>query len=97
MFALAADPILTPTVFEGSLFEEFVDLGAGFVALKRSDGKFVSQVPNEYGRFEVRDSAGAYETFGGGTGIGVKTSWTRPHHDPPDKIFGYFCVQLPNV
>ena len=97
MYALAADPLLTPTVFDDSVFEEFVELGGGFVALKTADGRFVSQVPNAYGRFERRDSAGAYETFGGGAGIGIKTTWTRPYADPPDKIFGYFCVQLPNV
>jgi hypothetical protein len=97
MFALVADPLLTPTVFDGSQFAEFVELGDGLVALKTAAGKYVSQVPNEYGRFETRDAAGAYETFGGGVGIGVKTSWTRPYETPPDKMFGYFCIQLPNL
>jgi len=97
MFGLSIDPLTDETVLTGSVFKEFVDVGDGCVALKRADGTFVSQVPNVYGRFEHRDQAGPYETFGGGPGVGVKTSWTRPHELPPDKIFSYFCVQLPNV
>lgn len=97
MYALTRDPIAEPTVLLGSVFTAFVDLGNGLVALQRADGSFVSQVPNAYGLFETRPAAGPYETFGGGPGLGIKTSWTRPHEVPPDQIFSYFCVQLPNV
>jgi hypothetical protein len=98
MFGLSYDPIALDSVIPGSVFKEFVDLGDGCVALKRADGKLISQVPNEQGKFEYRDGdPGAYETFGGGVGVGIKTSWTRPHELPPDKIYSYFAVQLPNV
>jgi hypothetical protein len=99
MYALTSDPLETTgvCVCEGSQFAEFVDLKNGLVALKTKGGKYVSQVPNTYGAFELRDTVSGYETFGGGTGIGIKTTWTRPTFDPPDQIFSYFCIQLPNV
>lgn len=97
MYGLAADPIADKTVLPGSVFTEFQDLGGGLVALKRPNGTYVSQVPNQFGVFEERTDVGPYETFGGGVGVGVKTSWTRPHELPPDQILSYFAIQLPNV
>jgi hypothetical protein len=77
-----------------SQFQSFDDKGDGLVGLKRADGSYVSQNPNQYGVFSSAPECKAYETFGGGAGVGVKTSWTRPEQG--DKIFSYFCCQLPN-
>jgi len=95
-YALYHDPFsfLEHAPIPNSIFQSFEDKGDGQVALKRSDGTYVSQNPNEYASFSKATEAKAYEIFGGGVGVGVKTSWTRP--DAGDKIFSYFCVQLPN-
>lgn len=96
MYALFKDPIKDRKAIDHSGFAAFVELGNGYVALKTYDGKFVSQIPNEYGRFENKamDTPGPYETFGGGVGVGIKTAWTRPNDG--DEILNYFCCQLPN-
>jgi len=95
-YALFRDPFLEHMCFQNSFFEEFVDTDDGYVALKTKDGKFVSQEPNQYGFFNLAPSIGAYEKFGGGSGIGSKTTWTRPSVSPPDKMFTYYCQQIPN-
>jgi hypothetical protein len=99
MYALFNDPLRDEEAIPLSGFHEFVDLGGGLVALKTWDGKFVRQEPNQRGVFTNVDKPNGpeeCETFGGGVGVGVKTSWPRPKAVPPDKIYSYFCCQLPN-
>jgi hypothetical protein len=96
-YALFNDPMHDEAPIPNSAFSEFEDKGDGVVALKNGDAGYVSQNPNKRGEFSYAPEAKAYEMFGGGAGVGIKTSWTRPQADPPDKIFSYFCLQLPNA
>lgn len=92
MYALMNDPLKDERAIDNSGFVEFVSVSTG-VALKTHDGRWVSQVPNQRGRFENKhmDHPGPYETFGK-AGL-VLTSWNQPGHGP---IYSYVYVDLPN-
>lgn len=94
MYGLFNDPLKEEKAIDFSGFVEFVTLAHGFVALRTHDGQYVSQVPNQRGRFENKrmDHAGPYETFGR---IGnIITSWNQPGHGP---IYSYVLAELPNA
>jgi hypothetical protein len=95
MFALFNDPLKNPgeAPMANSGFVKFVPTDSGFTAFETWDHKFVSQVPGQYGKFENVAAINVYEQFGGGIGVGLKTTWTRPNVDP---VFSYFCCELPN-
>ncbi len=77
------------------LAQRFVTNADGTTSIQMPDGSYAYQSPNEYGVFHMtNDPNGAYQhcEINGQ----LVSFWTRPTFVPPDAIYVYSWVKLPN-
>lgn len=93
MYALFND-LGDQKAIDNSGFVEFVKTPEGFTALRTWDGRFVSQVPNQKGRFEnvpgephALEQRSKFGHYGN-----VITSWVQPGSGV---VYNYVCFELP--